>query len=347
MDAAAAEAARKSSLGGEFMQTFRQAGIVLVKNDTDTDRDRFDVLAIGGVLIPPSTNAEEFRNRVVLDGVTPNLRDHSGRFVVLLEPILRGALGKAVVAGVCPVQVYVQNEKDEWADVKDQDPTALASGSVGGAFILWKEGGTGKKWAVVRVSNLRRDAVVKLTGNAEGGGKYTGKLLTGRSESDPTVDLGMPEAMVEGADCLFLNMEEDSLPTHWLATGGQDGYAYVEGVVVGHTEPTEDKPSKPIVMGHGGKARLAYPETIGSDAEGQQDVQTSEWRRREETDGYVYGDCPVEVYIMTRPPVYDDSESGDKVFYVFMRKALIAADGRWDKIGPEVRSAIFNTCEHQ
>ncbi|HOD83731.1 MAG: hypothetical protein BWX88_05113 [Planctomycetes bacterium ADurb.Bin126] len=340
---AAAEdlAGRKSSLGGDFMQTFRQAGIVLVKNAGDYDRGRFDVLGIDGVAITASANLEEFQNRIVLSGDTPAAADHTGRFVVLLEPIAAGAIGKAVVSGVCPVQVDVQKEEDEWADVSDDDATALKSGSFGGAAILWKESGTGKRWAVVRVSNLRRDVAVKLTGNAEGGGKYSGKLLTDRLEAAASGDLAMPEAMVEGVDCLFLNMEEDGLPTHWLAAGGADGYAYVEGIVVGHTEET---PPKPIVMGHGGKARLAYPATIGSDAEGSETAETTAWRRREKSTGYVSGDCPIEVYIMTRPPVY--SESGDKKFYCFLRKALVAADGRWDAIGPEVRSEIFDTCEH-
>ncbi len=340
---AAAEdlAGRKASLGVDFMQTFRQAGIVLVNNDSGYDRGRFDVLGIDGVAIEASANLEEFQNRIVLSGATPTASDHTGRFVVLLEPIAAGAIGKAVVSGVCPVQVDVQKEEDQWADVKDDDATALKSGSFGGAAILWKESGTGAKWAVVRVSNLRRDVKVKLTGNAEGGGKYTGKILTDRCEAAASGDLAMPEAMVEGVDCLFLNMEEDTLPTHWLATGGADGYAYVEGIVVGHTDET---PPKPIVMGHGGRARLAYPATIGSDTEGSETAEATEWRRREKSAGSASGDCPVEVYIMTRPPVY--SESGDKKFYVFMRKALIAADGRWDNIGPEVRSEIFDTCEH-
>ena len=86
------------------------------------------------------------------------------------------------------------------------------------------------------------------------------------------------------------------------------------------------------------------PVSIMELVEGSETAETTAWRRREKSTGYVSGDCPIEVYIMTRPPVY--SESGDKKFYCFLRKALVAADGRWDAIGPEVRSEIFDTCEH-
>jgi hypothetical protein len=89
---------------------FRQSGIVLARNDSGSDRDRFDVLGIDSVVISPGDNLDAFKNRVALAGVTPDGEDHFGRFVVLLELVRAGALGLVCVSGVCPARVYVDDE---------------------------------------------------------------------------------------------------------------------------------------------------------------------------------------------------------------------------------------------
>ena len=49
------------------------------------------------------------------------------------------------------MEIDVQDEEDEYADVADAEAGRLKSGLRGAAQILWKESGTGEKWAVVRV----------------------------------------------------------------------------------------------------------------------------------------------------------------------------------------------------
>jgi hypothetical protein len=75
---------------------FRQTGIVLIRNDSGADRQRFDVLGVQGPLVRPTDNAEVFEDRVTFKGVQPKRR-HTGRFAVLLEPLADGAIGRAVV----------------------------------------------------------------------------------------------------------------------------------------------------------------------------------------------------------------------------------------------------------
>ncbi|RLJ02118.1 MAG: hypothetical protein DRP08_04815 [Candidatus Aenigmatarchaeota archaeon] len=125
------------------------SNIILIKNNSGADRNRFDVLGIDGVLFTPTDNLEQFKNQVVLKGVTPTTANHTGKFVILLEPIKSGSIGRAWINGTCPAYINVFAESDSYADVKDGDPASLQSGSEGLARIVWKESGTGLKWAVV------------------------------------------------------------------------------------------------------------------------------------------------------------------------------------------------------
>ncbi len=151
IDAARDLQARRQSLSADTALAFRQTGIVLVRNDSDEDRDRFEVLGIDGPLLTPDDNLDEFQQRVVLKGKKPNRDDHLGKFVVLLEPVRQNEIGLACVDGVCPAQIDVQDEDQEFADVKDNDATALGSRDDGSAAILWKEDGTGTRWAIVQL----------------------------------------------------------------------------------------------------------------------------------------------------------------------------------------------------
>ena len=153
----------------------RNNSIVLVRNDSLGDRSRFEVLGINGVLISPTDNLAEFSNRVVLKGVRPKvppgggaLSDSFGRFVILLEPIKAGQIGKAVIDGICNIRVEMTYETDDYADVIPGVTTYLRSGYAGSAFLLWVEPEAERNpsniaWAVARlgVSNNELRHVVR------------------------------------------------------------------------------------------------------------------------------------------------------------------------------------------
>jgi len=128
------------------------SGIVLVQNSSGSAVDRFGILGIDAPAILPEQNAVEFENRVVLDCITPSLADHAGRFVILLEPLADGQIGRAWAAGVCQVKLNVAEDEDwRYADVADGESGYLEPSNTGSAAILWREGGTGEQWAVVRL----------------------------------------------------------------------------------------------------------------------------------------------------------------------------------------------------
>ena len=127
----------------------RDVDIVLVRNDSGADVDQHGVLGIDGPLITPDDNLDEFKRRVVISGVTPAVA-HVFCFVVLLEPLPAGAVGLAIISGVCTVQVDVASASDTTCGA-DVDDTAKLKSATGFNQILWKETGTGTKWAIVRI----------------------------------------------------------------------------------------------------------------------------------------------------------------------------------------------------
>jgi hypothetical protein len=130
----------------------RHGGIVLVRNDCGADRGRFDVLGVAGAVFDPAADLDAFKNSPALSGATPSQSSHTGRFVVLLEPIATGGVGVAMASGVCPVRVQVDDMTLQLADVKDGDATCLKTSRTGSATILWRQSGTGTVWAVVKLA---------------------------------------------------------------------------------------------------------------------------------------------------------------------------------------------------
>lgn len=141
-------------------RSFNQTGIVLVKNNSGADRNRFDILGISTVLIAPTENEQQFQNSVALVGITPDIAIHVGKFAVLMEPLKAGAIGRACVSGVCPchVRFMAANETIMRADITDADASALMPRLDGSAAILWAgepsdDPYDDRSWCVVRLSN--------------------------------------------------------------------------------------------------------------------------------------------------------------------------------------------------
>lgn len=121
--------------------------VVLVKNDTDKNMPRHSVLGVDRPIIVPNQNPTEYKRIVALRGITPVPQDHTGRFVVLIEPLGPGRIGRAFATGTTPVKLWVTEEKHTHADVRFvsedgmppvTEPCRLASGFSGAAQIVWK-----------------------------------------------------------------------------------------------------------------------------------------------------------------------------------------------------------------
>jgi len=212
VDAAVDHKGRQQASGQAERQAFRQSGIVLVKNASGADRQRFDVLGIDAPVITPTDNEDAFKNKVVLSGTTPSESDHLGRFVVLLEPLADGKVGMACAAGVCAVHVDVQHENHRFADVKDGEAASLESRESGAATILWKESGTGLKWAVVHVAGAVPPMMFPVLVTKDGGN--AGDIITNCSFTYTVKDLaGFELKTALAPECGRLPMTEYSEPS--------------------------------------------------------------------------------------------------------------------------------------
>ena len=135
--------------------TLAKAGVsptVKIFNDSGSARDQYEVLGIDEPHITPTENETEFRAaRLTLSGSTPDIASHVGKFAVLAEPIPEDGVGNAWIAGTFPARININSETDTHADIEDGETGYLTSATSGTAVILWKESGTGTKWAVVRI----------------------------------------------------------------------------------------------------------------------------------------------------------------------------------------------------
>ena len=152
IDAARDHQAQKQRTGQGHQPSFPQPGVISVMNVSGSARDRFDVLGLTGPVILPTVNLNEFKNKTVFYGATPSSSDR-GKFAILLEPLDSAEIGRALVSGVCPARIDVTDSDHMFADVKDAEAGHLASAGSGSATVLWKDSGTGVKWAVVRLGS--------------------------------------------------------------------------------------------------------------------------------------------------------------------------------------------------
>jgi hypothetical protein len=142
---------------------------ILAKNNTTGTVRRWGVLSVAGVVFTPSgatgNATQQFQDQPVLSGGLPT---GGSSFVVAVEPIAAGKVGRVAVAGVVQAKINITDASHTFAAAKDGDLTQLASATSGEAQILWKESGTGTgKWAIVRFGGAGAAVGIRL-------GKVTG-----------------------------------------------------------------------------------------------------------------------------------------------------------------------------
>ena len=236
IDAARDFQARTSNRGRNVEPGFRRSGIVPVKNASGTDCGRFSVLGIDSPVFTPPEGLESFQNQVVLVGATPSESAHAGGFVILLEPIADCEIGMACVDGVVPVQVDVTDTEHEYADLDDGQTGWLASGISGSARILWKETGTGLKWAVVRLGVGCPPALFPVAVTVSGGSAgsptedcsltYTVKDLNGT-----VLGTDLTPQVERLTNVEYLQPPEDSPAVAYLDSGGNVQLYHVAGEI--------------------------------------------------------------------------------------------------------------------
>ncbi len=130
-----------------------------VKNTSGALLKRFEVVGLDQSTFDPADSVDVFVGRVCMNAVTPTAPDYRGRFAVVLDGMVAAAtgitagVGRAIVAGVVPCKVDIVDEAHQCAEIIHNTRTHLGSVFFGSAQILWKETGTGVKWALVRLNS--------------------------------------------------------------------------------------------------------------------------------------------------------------------------------------------------
>ena len=202
--------ARQHQQGQGSRAAVRHSGLVLVRNDSGADWQRFDVLGVSGPVFDPAADEDAFKNQPALVGVTPTEASHAGRFVVLLEPVAAGEVGLACGSGVCLVHIYVEDASLKFADVNDGSAASLKTSRTGSATILWKAGSTGTVWAVVKIAG----AVV--------GTHDTPKVLGGSGETADT-----QEWDIDNQPAGYDGVEFKPFRLYWSGNSGDPVYQFV------------------------------------------------------------------------------------------------------------------------
>lgn len=134
----------------------RRQDYVLIRNESGGARDRCDILGINGVLVKPTENLDEFKGRIVLRCGMPQPYKHRDCFVVLLDAVPNGGIGRACVSGVCITRVIMNNEMDKYA-VPHASAGIMYSG-FGTNRLLWVEPPEERQnpwaWCVVRIGSF-------------------------------------------------------------------------------------------------------------------------------------------------------------------------------------------------
>lgn len=151
IDAVAAVREMRRTGGNAISGQSSNPFIVHVRNDTGNEVEQFGIIGIGAPIVTKDDNETEFRNNPKhFSGELPDLEDHAGRWAVVLQHLTEDYTGAAVIGGITPVKVDVVSEAHAFADLKDGDVEKLESADAGPARILWKETGTGTKWALIK-----------------------------------------------------------------------------------------------------------------------------------------------------------------------------------------------------
>jgi len=157
---------------GALGDSVQATTVVLVQNATGSAASHGYCLSIDDLPTDPTDSPPAWLSRPVLSGGEPT--DAADPFVILLEPLGDGAVGRAAIAGLAIAQVDVTDTGHGYAAPTAGDATKLTSAASGPARILWRESGS-----------TGTQACVLLLGGSDGASGGTG-LTVKESDLSPS-----------------------------------------------------------------------------------------------------------------------------------------------------------------
>lgn len=186
--------------------------VVPVKNGTGSTLSRYHAVGIGAPLFTPTDNLQSFKNQLAFNAATMSAA-YFGSWAVLQETIDDGKIGMAMVSGVTVAEITVNHADHDRVAVDTAGGTKLVSQFYGAGKILYKESGTGTKWAVIRIGDFVAPELKAIAGgniSAGGSGSVTVQK-NGSSSQSVTAYLNWMEGTtgVSTSDELLIRFFED------------------------------------------------------------------------------------------------------------------------------------------
>jgi len=132
------------------------AGVVLVRNDTGAAVTRYQPLRITGAILDPSEQSEQYLSAPALVGGLVDQGDLlPGTFVIAIEQIPDGGIGRAAAYGVHAIKAQVISESDGALRVAYGE-SLLQSSADGPVDIIHYEPGTGVRHMIIGLFPVSR-----------------------------------------------------------------------------------------------------------------------------------------------------------------------------------------------
>jgi len=135
----------------------RSSTLIRVRNESNRDLKQFEVLGIDAPIFEPQDSLNAFRREVSFRGVLPDEQEHSGRFVVLQEPLPKNQVGLAVVVGLTIARLHdpENGPQGDYADCRHGEVTSVRRRSKPIAPIVWADeelGDENLRWVIIHLN---------------------------------------------------------------------------------------------------------------------------------------------------------------------------------------------------
>lgn len=121
-----------------------------VLNESGSNLDQCAVIGLGAPIITPTLNQQEFIRNFAFRTVAPLPR----RWGIVQGPIPAGEIGTVCIAGATACKIVVTDESLPVNFITVESGVLVPSYASGDATVLWREGGTGEQWAIIRIGQV-------------------------------------------------------------------------------------------------------------------------------------------------------------------------------------------------
>lgn len=163
---------------------------------TEDDIPVFAAVILSNLLYRPANDAFIYQAQSFY-GDLPSSDYQEGPFAITTEPIKRGDVGRAVLIGVVPAQVTINDPDAQYAEPIPAGSGLMRTAESGTARIVWKGGTSGTQWCILQL------------GSGSGGDVYDGPFAFRYDREQDKIVVNAGYALLNGQWCEVGESEVD------------------------------------------------------------------------------------------------------------------------------------------